>query len=149
MFIYIREYVNITFIYKGLVLSVACSDSLRTGRSVDRFLAGERFSTPVQTGSGAYPASCTVGTESVSRRVKRPVRGVDHPLPLSAEVKGRIELCLLFSVWVFMACSRVNFLLYFFKYFIKHNILFTYTSSNILIIMGIAFSMLLGPDERL
>ena len=77
------------------------------------------------------------------------MRGVDHPLPLSAEVKGRIELCLLFSVWVFMACSRVNFLLYFFKYFIKHNILFTYTSSNILIIMGIAFSMLLGPDERL
>jgi hypothetical protein len=114
LFIYIREYVNITFIYKGLALSVACNDSLRAGRAVDRFLAGERFSSPVQTGSGAYPASCTMGTESLSRRVKRPVRGVDYPPPLSAEVKERIELCLLFSVWVFMACSRVNFLLYYF-----------------------------------
>jgi len=25
---------------------------------------GARFSTPVQTGSGAYPASCTMGTGS-------------------------------------------------------------------------------------
>jgi len=47
-----------------------------------------------------------------------------------------------------MACSRGNFLLYFFQYFIEYNILFTYTSSNILIIIGIIFSTLLGPDER-
>jgi len=27
---------------------------------------GERFSTPVQTGPGAHPVSCTVGTRSLS-----------------------------------------------------------------------------------
>ena len=36
-----------------------------------------------------------------------------------------------------------------FLYFIKYNILFTYISSNILIIIGIIFSMLLGPEENL
>jgi hypothetical protein len=38
----------------------------------------ERYSTPVQTGSGAHPASYTMGTMS-SPGVKRPGRGVDHP----------------------------------------------------------------------
>jgi hypothetical protein len=40
------------------------SDLLRTGRSGDRIPVGERFSTPVQTGSGAHPASYKMGTES-------------------------------------------------------------------------------------
>jgi hypothetical protein len=44
----------------------------------------------VQTGLGAYPTSCTKGTESFPR-VKRPGRGVDHPPPSSAEVKERAE----------------------------------------------------------
>ena len=114
LLIYIRKYININFIYKGLALSVACSDMLRAGRSVDRIPAGERYSAPVQTGSGAYPASCTMGTGSLSRRVKRPVRGVDHPPPPSAEIKERVELYLLFPVWVFIACSRVKLLLYWF-----------------------------------
>jgi hypothetical protein len=52
-----------------------------------------RFSAPVQTGPGAYPASCTMGTGSFPG-VKRPGRGVDHPPPSSAEVKERIELYL-------------------------------------------------------
>jgi hypothetical protein len=43
---------------------------------------GARFSAPVQTGPGAHPASCTMGTG-----LKRPGRGVDHPPPSSAEVK--------------------------------------------------------------
>ena len=44
-----------------------------------------RFSAPVQTGPGAYPASCTMGTGSFPG-VKRPERGADHPPHLSAEV---------------------------------------------------------------
>jgi len=43
---------------------------------------GRRFSAPVQTGSGAHPDFCTMGTGSFSG-VKRPGRGVDHP-PLLA-----------------------------------------------------------------
>ena len=40
------------------------SDWLRAGRSGDWILLGARFSAPVQTGPGAHPASCTVGTGS-------------------------------------------------------------------------------------
>jgi hypothetical protein len=46
-----------------------------------------------QTGLGAYPASCTMGTGSFPG-VKRPGRSVDHPPPSSAEVKERVELYL-------------------------------------------------------
>ena len=42
---------------------------------------GARFSAPVQTSPGAYPASCTMGIGS-SPGVERPGRGVDHPLPI-------------------------------------------------------------------
>ena len=52
-----------------------------------------RFSAPVQTGPGAHPASCTMGTGSFPG-VKRPGRGVDHLPPSSAEVEGRVELYL-------------------------------------------------------
>jgi hypothetical protein len=44
---------------------------------------GARFFAHVQTGPGAHPASCTMGTG-----VKRPGRGADHPPPSSAEVKN-------------------------------------------------------------
>ena len=60
-------------------------DSLRAGRSGDRIPVGATFSAPVQTGPGAPPASCTVGTGSFPG-VKRPGRGADHPPPSSAEV---------------------------------------------------------------
>jgi hypothetical protein len=58
------------------------------GWSGDRIPVGTRFSAPVQTGPGAYPASYTMGTGSV------PGWGVDHPPPSSAEVKERVELYL-------------------------------------------------------
>jgi hypothetical protein len=51
------------------------SDSLRAGRSGDRIPVGARFSAPVQTGPGAHPASCTMGTGAFPG-VKRPGRGV-------------------------------------------------------------------------
>jgi len=45
-----------------------------------------RFSAFVQIGSGAHPASYTMGTGSYLG-VKQPGRGLDHPPPFSAEVK--------------------------------------------------------------
>jgi hypothetical protein len=45
--------------------SVGIATELRDGRSGDRNPVGERFSAPVQTGPGAHPASCTMGTGSL------------------------------------------------------------------------------------
>jgi hypothetical protein len=67
------------------------SDSLQPGRSGDRIPVGARFSAHVQTGLGAHPACFTRGTGSFPG-VKRQGRGVDHPPPSGAEVKGRVEL---------------------------------------------------------
>jgi len=72
---------------------------------------GARFSAPVQTGHGAYPASYTMDTWSFPG-VKRPWRGVDHPPPSSAEVKERVELYLYFLSgpscpflgWLYLYC---------------------------------------------
>jgi len=50
-----------------------------------------RFSSPVQTGPVAHPASYTMGTGSFPE-VKRLGRSVDHSPPSSAEVKERVEL---------------------------------------------------------
>jgi hypothetical protein len=47
---------------------------------------GARLFVHVQTGLGAHPASCIMGTGSFPG-VKRPGRGADHPPPPSAEVK--------------------------------------------------------------
>ena len=60
-------------------------DSLRVGRSGDRVPVGARFSALIQTGPGAHPASCTMGTGSYLGEM-RPGRDVDHPPPFSAEV---------------------------------------------------------------
>jgi hypothetical protein len=57
---------------------------LRAGRSGDRFPVGARFFAHVQTGPGAHPASCTMGTGFIPG-VKRPGRDADHPPPSSAE----------------------------------------------------------------
>jgi len=63
-------------------------NSLRAGRSGGRIpFGGEIFSAPIQTGPGAHPASCTIGTE--------PGRGVDHPPLFSTVVKESVELYML------------------------------------------------------
>ena len=69
------------------------SDSLRAGRSGDRIPVGARFSAPVQTSPGAYPASCTMGTGSFPG-VKRPGRGADHPPPSKCRGHERVGLYL-------------------------------------------------------
>jgi hypothetical protein len=43
------------------------SYSLRDGRTGDRIPVGERFSVPVQSGSGAHPASYTMSTGFLCR----------------------------------------------------------------------------------
>jgi len=67
------------------------SDSLWAGQSRAGILVGVRFSTSIHTGSGAHPASYTMGTGSFLG-VKWPQRGIDHPPPSNATVKERVEL---------------------------------------------------------
>ena len=72
-----------------LVAGVAQSaQRLATGGTVRGSNPGgkSRFSASVQTGPGAHPASCTMGTESFPG-VKRPGRGVDHPPHLALRLK--------------------------------------------------------------
>ena len=72
-----------------------CKEIFATGFPVrDRISLEARFSAPVQTDL-AHPASYTMGTLSFAG-VKRPRRGVDHPLPSRAEVKEIVELYLYF-----------------------------------------------------
>ena len=72
------------------------SDSLRAWRSGDRFPVEARFSAPINTGRRAHPASSTMGTGSLSQRVKQLGRGVDQPYSSIAEVKEIVELYLSF-----------------------------------------------------
>jgi hypothetical protein len=65
---------------------------------------GERFSTPVETGPGADPASYTMGTRSFPG-VKRPGRGVGHPPRLAPRLKKEWSYTSTHPV----TCCRVNF----------------------------------------
>ena len=58
---------NRTYIVFGLGQLSRYSDSLRSARFRDRNPVAARFSAPVQTGPGAHPASCRIGTGSLSR----------------------------------------------------------------------------------
>jgi hypothetical protein len=80
--------------------SVGTATELWTGSSGDRIPVAAEFPALVHTGRGAQPSSCTMGTG-----VKPTWRGTHNPLPSSAEVKETEDLI---SLWVFMACSRVN-----------------------------------------
>jgi hypothetical protein len=64
-------------------------------------------SAPVQTGPGAHPASCSIGTRSFPR-IKWKVRDVDSPSS-SAGIKERVELYIYSRFWVFVSCSMVQF----------------------------------------
>jgi len=55
---------------------------------------GARFSAPVQTGPGAHPASCTMGTGSFPGGKGRPGRDADPSPPSSAVGHERVEVYL-------------------------------------------------------
>jgi hypothetical protein len=65
---------------------------LRAWRSGDRIPVGARFSAPVQTGPGAQPASCTMGTGPFPGvESGRGVTMIPHPLLVTSSKKG-VEL---------------------------------------------------------
>jgi hypothetical protein len=68
---------------------------------------GARFFAHVQTGPGAHPASCTMGTGSFPG-VKRPGRGADHPPLLAPMLKMSRAISLLPSRPL-VTCYRVTF----------------------------------------
>jgi hypothetical protein len=92
-----RQHVMRTVIstYLGAMRRVFDMDTATSGGQEERGLDGPGIesrweailSAPIPTGSGAHPASYTMGTE-----VKRPGHGVEHPLPSSITVKERVEL---------------------------------------------------------
>jgi hypothetical protein len=87
-----------------LCLVTLVRDWLRAGRSGDQIPAEARFFAHVQTGRGAHPASCTMGTGSFPG-AKRPGRGADHP-PLLAPRSRMSRAIPLLRLW---ACYRAIF----------------------------------------
>ena len=90
------------------------SDWLRAGRSGDRIGFGARFSTPVQTGPGAHPASCTVGTVSFQEvKSGRDVTLTPHPILVPWSRKSRaiplLPLWAVRHVQSLSACTRLHF----------------------------------------
>ena len=84
---------SVQFTFKYLLIcgpgiSVGITTDLRDGLSEDRIPVGRDFP-PVQTGPGAHPASCIMGTGSFARvKYGRAVLLTTHPL------HGRVELYL-------------------------------------------------------
>jgi hypothetical protein len=84
------------------------SDRLRAGRFGDRMPLEARFSAPVQNGSGAHPASCTMGTGSFPGvKSGRGVTLTPHPLLVPRSRKGRAILLL--PLWAVRPVQGVNF----------------------------------------
>ena len=91
------------------------SDWLRAGRSLDRIPAGGGgFCAPVQTGPGAHPASCTMGTGPFPGvKSGRGVTLALHPLLVPWPRKSRaiplLPLWAVRRVQSLSACIRVHF----------------------------------------
>ena len=71
-------------LWAGIAQSVEQQATAWTVRGPNR--GGARFSAPVQNGPGAHPTSHTMGTRSLLG-VRRPERGVNHPLHLASKLK--------------------------------------------------------------
>ena len=90
------------------------SDWLRPGRSGDRIPVGGRFSALVQTGPGAHPTFCTMGTGSFPGVKRgRVVTLTPHPLLVPWSRKSRakplLPVCAVRPVQRLSACTRVHF----------------------------------------
>jgi len=72
------RFMHFTNISMGRDNGVGIETRKRARRVGDRILVDARFSGPIQTGSGAHPASCTMNIGSFPG-VKWPRRGVNHP----------------------------------------------------------------------
>jgi hypothetical protein len=74
---------------------------------------GARFSAPVQSGPGAHPASCTMGTGYFPGvESGRGVTLTPHPV-IGLRSKNRVELYLYSPLRAFMACKMGETYLFF------------------------------------
>ena len=94
--------------------SVGIATELRAGESGDRIPVGARFSALVQTGPGAHPASCIMGTGSfLWVKGGRGVTLTPHPLLVPWSRKGRaiplLPLWAVRPVQSLSACTRAHF----------------------------------------
>jgi len=89
------------------------SDWLRAGPSGDR-IPVERFSAPLQTGPGAHPATCTMGTESFPEvNTDRGVTLTPYPLLVPWSRKSRaIPLLPLWAIQPVQSLSACTVELY-------------------------------------
>jgi hypothetical protein len=86
----------------------------RAGRSGDRIPVGARFFAPVQTGPGAHPSSCAMGTRYFPEvKSGRGVTLTRHPLlvpwPRKSSDIPLLPLCAVLPVQSLSACTRVHF----------------------------------------
>jgi hypothetical protein len=93
----------------------------------DRIPVRARFFAHVQTGPGAHPASCTMGTGSLPG-VKRPGLGADHPPPSSAEVKKGKSYTSIYPLGQFRPVTEALYL-----YCIVRHLMYTNLSVTFLI----------------
>ena len=112
------------FIIGGPVSVVGIATELRAGRSGDRIPVKARVSSPVQTGPGAHPTSCTTGTGSFPGvKSGRGVKLTPHPLLVPWSRKSRaiplLPLWAVRPVQSLSACRRVHFTFPFFFYIIS------------------------------
>jgi hypothetical protein len=77
---YIRKIISATRFWAGPGSSVGIPTELRAGRSGDRIPVVARFFAHVQTGPGAHPDFCTMGTGSFPGVNSRCVVLTSHPL---------------------------------------------------------------------
>ena len=108
-------------LYCGAGQSSRYSDWLRAGRSGDRIPVGARFSVPVQTGPGAHPSSCTMGTGSfLGVKISRGMTLTLYPLLVPWSWRSRaiplLPLWVVWSVQSLSACTRVTFAFLFLFY---------------------------------
>ena len=86
--VYVYVCVFVCMVERDSSVSIATRYGLEGPGSI----AGKgEISAPVQTGPGAHPACCTMGTGSFPEE-KRPGRGINQPSTYSAKVKERAQL---------------------------------------------------------